>query len=90
MGSAHRRGNGEPDNRVGGKRGCRTSGKGQISAPDPADAVGHDEGKKVKGRKVHALVDILGLAIRLVADSTIVQDRDGAALLLHKDRQRFS
>ena len=51
--------------------------------------MGYDAGKKVKGRKIHALVDTLGLPIRLVVHSAAVQDRDGAALLLHKVRQRF-
>ena len=51
--------------------------------------MGYDAGKRVKGRKIHALVDTLGLPIRLVVHSAAVQDRDGAALLLHKVRQRF-
>jgi putative transposase len=51
--------------------------------------VGYDAGKKVKGRKIHALVDTLGLPIRLVVHSAAVQDRDGAALLLDKVRRRF-
>ena len=52
--------------------------------------MGYDAGKRVKGRKIHALVDTLGLPIRLVVHSAaVVQDRDGAALLLHKVRQRF-
>ena len=49
----------------GGKGGC----KAQTSAPNQADAVGYDAGKKVKGRKIHALVDTLGLPIRLVVHS---------------------
>ena len=43
----------------------------------------------MKGRKIHALVDTLGLPIRLVVHSAAVQDRDGAALLLDKVRRRF-
>ena len=43
----------------------------------------------MKGRKIHALVDTLGLPLRLVVHSAAVQDRDGAALLLGKVRQRF-
>jgi hypothetical protein len=31
--------------------------------------VGYDAGKKVKGRKVHALVDTEGLPMRVVVDS---------------------
>jgi transposase len=51
--------------------------------------VGYDAGTKVKGRKIHALVDTLGLPIRLVVHSAGVQDRDGAALLFSKVRRRF-
>jgi transposase len=51
--------------------------------------VGYDAGKKVKGRKIHALVDTLGLPIKLVVHSAGVQDRDGAALVFHKVRRRF-
>jgi putative transposase len=43
----------------------------------------------VKGRKIHALVDTIGLPIRLVVHSAGIQDRDGAALLFHKVRRRF-
>ena len=52
--------------------------------------MGYDAGKKVKSRKIHALVDTLGLPIRLVVHSAAVQDRDGAALLLDKVRRRFA
>ena len=51
--------------------------------------MGYDAGKKVKGRKIHALVDTLGLPIRLIVHSAAMQDRDGAALLLDKVRKRF-
>ena len=51
--------------------------------------MGYDAGRQVKGRKIHALVDTLGLPIRLVVHSAGVQDRDGAALLLDKVRRRF-
>ena len=62
---------------VGGKGGGRD------------DAVGYDAGKKVKGRKIHALVDTLGLPMRVVVHSAGTQDRDGAALVLDKIRARF-
>jgi len=51
--------------------------------------VGYDAGKKVKGRKLHALVDVLGMPLRLIVHSAGVQDRDGAALVLDKIRRRF-
>lgn len=40
---------------------------------------GYDAGKKVKGRKRHVLVDVLGLVLAVVVTSAAVQDRDGAA-----------
>ena len=75
----------QPDNQVGRKRGS----KAQISTADAADAVGYDAGKKLKGRKIHSFVDTLGLPIRLVVHSAGIQDRDGAALLFDKIKQRF-
>jgi transposase len=51
--------------------------------------VGYDAGKKVKGRKLHALVDVEGLPLRLVVHSAGMQDRDGAGLVLTKVRKRF-
>jgi transposase len=51
--------------------------------------VGYDAGKKVKGCKVHALVDTLGLPMRVVVHSAGIQDRDGAALVLDKIRNSF-
>src|SRR5580704_4814544 len=54
-----------------------------------ADAVGYDAGKKLKGRKIHALVDTEGLPLRVVVHSAAIQDRDGAGLVLDKIRRRF-
>ena len=51
--------------------------------------MGYDAGKKVKGRKIHALVDCEGLPMRVVVHSAAVQDRDGAGLVLDKIRRRF-
>ena len=51
--------------------------------------MGYDAGKKVKGRKLHALVDVEGLPLRVVVHSAGLQDRDGAGVVLHKIRQRF-
>ena len=52
--------------------------------------MGYDAGKKVKGRKVHALVDTEGLPLRVVVHSAGIQDRDGAALVFDRIRQRFN
>jgi len=45
---------------------------------------GYDAGKKVKGRKRHILVDILGHLLAIVVHTADIQDRDGAKLLLRK------
>ena len=52
--------------------------------------MGYDGGKKVKGRKLHALVDTEGFPMRVIVHSAGIQDRDGAALVLDKIRQRFN
>ena len=67
----------------------KSAEKGGASSRGEEDAVGYDAGKKVKGRKLHALVDVLGLPLRVVVHSAGVQDRDGAAMVLNKIRQRF-
>lgn len=51
--------------------------------------MGYEPGKKLKGRKIHSLVDTIGLPIRLVIHSAGIQDRDGAALLFNKVKRRF-
>lgn len=51
--------------------------------------MGFDAGKRVKGRKIHALVDTEGLPLRVVVHSAGVQDRNGAALVLSRIRARF-
>ena len=51
--------------------------------------MGYDAGKKMKGRKIHALVDSEGLPMRVVVHSAAIQDRDGAGLVLDKIRRRF-
>jgi putative transposase len=43
---------------------------------------GFAAGKKVKGRKRHILVDVLGLLIAVLVTSAAVQDRDGLPDLL--------
>ena len=51
---------------------------------------GFDAGKKTKGVKRHALVDTLGLMLRVVVHPANVQDRDGAARVLdRRTRQRL-
>jgi putative transposase len=50
---------------------------------------GYDAGKKIKGRKRHAMVDTAGRALKLQVHSTSVQDRDGAVPLLQASRARW-
>ncbi len=50
---------------------------------------GYDAGKKVLGRKRHAMVDTDGRALKLHAHPASVQDRDGAGPLLKASRPRF-
>jgi len=50
---------------------------------------GYDAGKKVNGRKRHALVDTDGRPLVLHCHPASVQDRDGAPLLLRASRRRF-
>jgi putative transposase len=45
---------------------------------------GYDVGKQVNGRKRHLLVDTLGLVLAVVVTAALVQDRDGARLLLRR------
>ena len=44
----------------------------------------------MKGRKIHALVDTEGMPLGVVVHSAAIQDRDGAALVFDRIRQRFN
>ncbi len=50
---------------------------------------GYDAGKKIKGRKRHALVDTDGRALLIQAHAADMQDRDGAIPLLQASRRPF-
>ena len=50
---------------------------------------GYDAGKKVVGRKRHALVDTDGRALVLFPHPASIQDRDGAGPLLRASRRPF-
>jgi len=43
---------------------------------------GYDAGKKIKGRKRHVLVDIMGMILWVCIHPANIQDRDGAKLVL--------
>jgi len=67
----------QPVDKIGRKRGGNDN------------QVGYDAGNEVKGRKIHALVYSEGLPMRVVVHSAVIQDRDGAGLVLDKIRRRF-
>jgi len=50
---------------------------------------GYDAGKKIKGRKRHALVDTDGRGLVLHSHEASIQDRDGAVPLLRASRPSF-
>ncbi|MGH3781114.1 MAG: IS5 family transposase [Pseudonocardiaceae bacterium] len=56
---------------------------------DGGEAIGHDAGKRVRGRKRHLLVDTLGLMLVGIVHSASVQDPAGAKLVLGGIRRRF-
>jgi putative transposase len=54
------------------------------SRPTSAGPLGSTRGKKVKGRKRHIVVDVLGLILSLCITPASVQDRDGAVPVLRE------
>lgn len=52
-------------------------------------AVGYDAAKHLKGRKLHLLVDTLGLVLVAVVTAASVSERDGARLVFATIRDRF-
>jgi len=46
------------------------------------DPIGYDAGKRIKGKKRHVLVDMLGLLLQAIVHPADIQDRDGGVLLL--------
>ena len=50
---------------------------------------GYDAGKKIKGRKRHAMVDTDGRCLEMQVQQASVQDRDGAPSVLQVSQARF-
>lgn len=50
---------------------------------------GFDAGKKIKGRKRHVLVDVMGLVLAVGISSADVQDRDGAKPVLNEAHANY-
>ena len=59
------------------------------TGPDARKMVGFDAGKKVKGRKRHIVVDILGMVLTASVHGAGVQDRDGLKLACEGLINRF-
>jgi putative transposase len=53
-----------------------------VNTTEAGGPKGFDAGKKVKGRKRHILVDVLGLLVAVTVTTADVQDRDAAPALL--------
>ena len=60
-----------------------------VKTTESGGARGYDGGKKIKGRKRHALVDTDGRALKLHVHAADIQDRDGAGPLLQASRPRW-
>lgn len=63
-----------------------------VKTTEVADSHGYDAGKKVKGRKRHIVVDVLGLLLAIHVTTANVQDRDGAVpaiTLAHMESSRL-
>ena len=57
-----------------------------VKSADQAGAKGYDGGKKVKGRKRHIMVDVLGLLIVTCVTAASLGDRKGAKILFDKSK----
>jgi putative transposase len=53
-----------------------------VKTPDQAGESGYDAGKKIKGRKRHLAVDVMGLILTMTITSAATQDRDAAKTLI--------
>lgn len=51
---------------------------------------GYDAGKKINGRKRHAIVDTMGLLLIMVVTVASMQDRDGAKLALERLQEKLA
>lgn len=55
-----------------------------VKTAGPAESVGYDGGKKIKGRKRHICVDVMGLLLCVIVHSAGIQERAGARMLMLK------
>ena len=68
---------------------CILDSQSAKSTTTSTDERGFDAAKKVKGRKRHLVVDMLGLLLLARVTSASVQDRDAAPALMHEARTCF-
>lgn len=54
-----------------------------------SESTGYDGAKKIKGRKRHIAVDVLGLLLAVVVHSAAIAERSGAKLLMQRVRRYF-
>ena len=59
-----------------------------VKTTEAGGSRGYDAGKKVMGRKRHAMVDTDGRALELIVHPADIQHRDGAVPLLKRSRTR--
>jgi len=57
---------------------------------EEAETRGYDAGKKVKGRKRHLIVDVIGLLLVVWVSTADVQDRDAAKVVFPRAAKEFS
>ena len=60
-----------------------------VKTTDSGGPWGYDAGKKIKGRKRHALVNTDGRALLVEPHTADVQDRDGGSAMLQISRSLF-
>jgi len=54
-----------------------------------SESTGYDGAKKIKGRKRHIAVDVLGLLLAVIVHSAAIDERSGAKMLMLRVKQWF-